>query len=137
MKVSTKGRYGLRLVLELAQNEGKGVIPLREIAKKQAISEKYLEQIIMTLSKNGIVKSVRGANGGYMLSKKAEEITCGEVLRVLEGPLVPVDCVGDNGYCDRADECLSRGLWVKLRKAIDEVVDNTTLKDLLDHAPNK
>ena len=106
MKISTRGRYGIRLMLALALNYNNGTIPLKTIAKDQGISEKYLEQIINPLTKSGLVKSFRGAQGGYMLTNPPEATTVGEILRVLEGSLSPVDCV-DHPNCANSDHCAS------------------------------
>lgn len=134
MKISTKGRYGLRLMLELALHYEKGNIPLKEISQSQEISDKYLEQIINQLNKSGLVKSTRGSQGGYILSRKPEEIYIGEILRVLEGSLSPVVCTEDNGKtCSRSPDCLTFSLWSELKDAIESVVDNKTLMDLISN----
>ena len=138
MKISTKGRYGIRLMLCLAlQYEKSGHMPLKMIAQQQEISEKYLEQIINPLTKAGLVQSFRGAQGGYCLVKSPSEITVGTVLRILEGSLSPVDCL-EHTQCKRADICASLSLWQKMKEALDNVVDNTTLSDLVAeyHAKN-
>ncbi len=129
MKISTKGRYGIRLMLSLALHYDKGTLPLKSIAKEQDISEKYLEQIINPLTKSGLVKSYRGAQGGYILTRAPEDITIGEVLRILEGSLSPVDCV-DHIICPNADTCVSLSIWKKMKDALDEVVDGISLADL-------
>ncbi len=131
MKISTRGRYGLRLMLCLALEYQKGHIPLNVIAKQQDISEKYLEQIINPLTKAGLTMSFRGAQGGYSLTKEPSQITVGAILRVLEGSLSPVDCL-DNSTCPRTDFCASLSLWQKIKDAVDEIVDHTTLADLVD-----
>ena len=123
MKISTRGRYGIRL------NYNNGTIPLKTIAKDQGISEKYLEQIINPLTKSGLVKSFRGAQGGYTLTNPPEATTVGEILRVLEGSLSPVDCV-DHPNCANSDHCVSLSIWKKMKVALDEVVDNITLADM-------
>ena len=129
MKISTRGRYGIRLMLALALNYNNGTIPLKTIAKDQGISEKYLEQIINPLTKSGLVKSFRGAQGGYTLTNPPEATTVGEILRVLEGSLSPVDCV-DHPNCANSDHCVSLSIWKKMKVALDEVVDNITLADM-------
>ncbi|MBR5269115.1 MAG: Rrf2 family transcriptional regulator [Anaerotignum sp.] len=129
MKISTRGRYGIRLMLALALNYEKGTIPLKAIAKDQGISEKYLEQIINPLTKAGLVKSFRGAQGDYTLTNSPDQTTVGEVLRVLEGSLSPVDCV-DHPNCENYDRCVSLSIWKKMKEALDEVVDNITLADM-------
>ena len=129
MKISTRGRYGIRLMLALALNYENDTMPLKAIAKNQGISEKYLEQIINPLTKAGLVKSFRGAQGGYILTQSPEHTTVGEVLRVLEGSLSPVDCV-DHPNCQNADSCVSLSIWKKMKEAMDEVVDSITLADM-------
>ncbi|MBQ3530385.1 MAG: Rrf2 family transcriptional regulator [Oscillospiraceae bacterium] len=132
MMISTKGRYGLRLMLDLATEGGKRPVPVKEISKRQNISEKYLEQIISPLSKAGLVKSIRGAQGGYVLSRSASEITAGDILRAAEGTIAPVECC-ESG-CDHSDGCLTFGLYKKIQDAVDSVVDSTTLADMLRDA---
>ena len=129
MMISTKGRYGLRLMLDLATEGGERPVPVIEIAKRQNISEKYLEQIISPLSKAGLVKSIRGAQGGYILTRPAAEITAGDILRAAEGTIAPVECC-DSG-CDRSDGCINFGLYKKIQDAVDSVVDSVTLADML------
>ena len=131
MKISTKGRYGLRTMVDLAINYDMGFIPLKDIAKRQDLSEKYLEQIMTPLNRSGLVKSVRGAQGGYALKYPAEKITVGMVLRALEGSLSPVDCIDKGDNCTRSEACITIFVWKKLKNAIDDVVDNITLADLV------
>jgi len=131
MRVSTRGRYALRLMLDLAMNNTGEPVRLKDVAKRQEISEKYLEQIISILNKAGFVKSVRGP-AGYSLKRKPEEYTVGMILRLTEGSLAPVDCVEDGTDCGRADQCVTVLLWKKLNDAINGVVDNITLADLVD-----
>ncbi|MDT8861520.1 Rrf2 family transcriptional regulator [Alkalihalobacillus sp. MEB130] len=123
MKISTKGRYGLTIMMALAKQAGEGPISLKSIAKEYDLSEHYLEQLIAPLRNAMLVKSVRGAYGGYMLAKDAKEITAGDIIRVLEGPISPVE-VMDN------EEPAKRNLWIKIRDAVKDVLDNTTLDDL-------
>lgn len=133
MKVSTKGRYGIRLMLDLAIHYSKGLVTLKEIAIRQEISEKYLEQIIMQLNKSDYVKSVRGSQGGYMLAADPSAITVGAILRLMEGSLAPVECVsGSNPSCNRVSTCVTIGVWQKVKDAIENVVDNITLADLVE-----
>ncbi|MBQ7124658.1 MAG: Rrf2 family transcriptional regulator [Oscillospiraceae bacterium] len=129
MMISTKGRYGLRLMIDLAKEGGERPVPVKEIAKRQNISEKYLEQIISPLSKAGLVKSVRGAQGGYILTKPADEITAGEILRAAEGSIAPVECC-ESG-CDHSDGCVTIGLYKRIQDAVDSVVDSVTIADML------
>lgn len=138
MKISTKGRYALRLMLDLALNNTGEAISLKDIAKRQAISDKYLEQIISILNKAGYVRSIRGAQGGYMLRKEPKEYTVGMILRLTEGTLAPVSCVEDeNVECDREDSCVTYIVWKKINDAINDVVDNITLQDLVEWYNNK
>jgi Rrf2 family transcriptional regulator, cysteine metabolism repressor len=138
MKISTKGRYASRVMLDLALNDTGEPIRLKDIAKRQEISEKYLEQIISILNRAGYVKSIRGAHGGYRLSKKPEEYTIGMILRLTEGSLAPVECMGENAStCDRKSGCATVVVWEKLYEAINSVIDNITLADLVDIENNK
>ena len=137
MKISTRGRYGIRLMLALALNYNNGTIPLKTIAKDQGISEKYLEQIINPLTKSGLVKSFRGAQGGYILTRKPEEYTVGMILRAAEGSLAPVSCLDEDiNHCEHAGRCTTLTIWQQLKEAIDNVVDNTTLADLIEEQKN-
>lgn len=134
MKISTKGRYALRIMIDLAIHDSGELIPLKEIAKRQDITQKYMEQIVTPLSRAGFVSSVRGSNGGYRLAKKPSEYTCGDILRVMEGPLVPVACLeNETNTCPRADHCLTLPFWEGLKKVINDYVDATTLEDLVNH----
>ncbi|MFC5713510.1 cysteine metabolism transcriptional regulator CymR [Thalassorhabdus alkalitolerans] len=123
MKISTKGRYGLTIMMALAKKYGEGPVSLKSIAKEHNLSEHYLEQLIAPLRNAMLVKSVRGAYGGYMLAKSAEEITAGDIIRVLEGPISPVEVMEN-------EEPAKRNLWIQIRDAVKEVLDNTTLHDL-------
>lgn len=133
MKISTRGRYALSLMIDLAEHNTGQPISLREVAERQGISEKYLEQIISILHKAGYVKSARGAQGGYSLMNRAEEYSVGMILRLTEGSLAPVVCIqdGQNG-CEKKDRCGTVRLWKKINDAVNEVVDTTTLQDLVD-----
>lgn len=133
MKISTKGRYALRLMLDLALHNTGEYITIKSISARQEISDKYLEQIITQLSKAGYVKSIRGAQGGYRLAKAPEEYTVGMILRLIEGSLAPVACLEDEtNQCTRSSQCATLDVWVKLNDAINNVVDNITLEDLVD-----
>ena len=133
MMISTKGRYALRVMLDLAGHRESGYIPLAEIAARQKISEKYLESILSVLSKAGMLDALRGKGGGYMLTKKPEEYTVGMILRLTEGSLSPVDCLEEGApVCKRVDSCTTILLWRKLDDAIRGVVDHVTLQDLVD-----
>jgi Rrf2 family transcriptional regulator, cysteine metabolism repressor len=126
MKISTKGRYGLTIMMELAARFGEGPTSLKSIAQRQGLSEHYLEQLIAPLRNAELVKSVRGAYGGYILTKKPEEITAGDVIRVLEGPISPVEF-------EEEEDPAKRDLWLRIRNAISEVLDSTTLDDLISY----
>ena len=137
MKISTKGRYALRLMLDLAVNNTGEYITIKSIAARQEISDKYLEQIITQLNKAGYVKSTRGAQGGYRLAMAPEEYTVGMILRLIEGNLTPVSCLDDSpNQCTRANQCATLMIWEKLDDAISNVIDNITLSDLVDHHNN-
>lgn len=132
MKISTKGRYALRLMVDLALNNNGENISLKEISARQGISVKYLEQIISMLNRAGYVKSERGSNGGYRLTKKPEEYTVAMILRLTEGSLAPIACVDEDGAgCDRFEQCATFSVWKKLNDAINGVVDNITVADLV------
>ncbi len=132
MKISTKGTYAIRLMLDIALNSTEKPVSIREAAKRQQISDKYLEQIISILNGAGYVKSVRGPQGGYLLKKDPKEYTVGMILRLTEGSLAPVVCVEDDNPCERIHSCASTIIWKRLNKAINDVVDNITLADLID-----
>lgn len=133
MKISTKGRYALRLMLDLAMNNSGDPVSLKDVARRQNISDKYLEQIISVLNRAGYVKSIRGAQGGYLLRKAPSEYTVGMILRLTEGSLAPVSCVEDTDFpCDRQENCVTVILWKKINDAVSSVVDNITLQDLVD-----
>lgn len=132
MKISTRGRYALRMMLDLAVNNNGEPIRLKDISKRQGISDKYLEQIISILNKAGFVRSIRGPQGGYMLSREPKEYTVGMILRLTEGSLAPVACLDyEPNDCERRNECVTLILWEKLNDAIKSVVDNITLQDLV------
>ena len=133
MKISTKGRYALRLMIDLALNDGAKPVSLKDVANRQGISDKYLEQIISVLNKAGYVRSIRGAQGGYLLKKEPKEYTVGMILRLTEGSLAPVACIEDNQIvCERQDACVTSMVWKKINDAVNDVVDNITLQDLCD-----
>lgn len=132
MKISTKGRYALRLMLDIAAHDSGEPVRIKEIASRQEISAKYLEQIVAILSKAGYVKSIRGPQGGYRLTRKPEEYPLGDILRLTEGSLAPVECLeGETNQCPRAGDCITLLFWKKLDKAIREVTEGYTLEDLL------
>ncbi|MCR2804808.1 cysteine metabolism transcriptional regulator CymR [Paenibacillus soyae] len=126
MKISTKGRYGLTIMMELAAKYGEGPISLKSIAERNQLSEHYLEQLVAPLRNAGLVKSIRGAYGGYILSKEPAEITSGDIIRILEGPISPVDFTEE-------DDPAKRNLWLRIRDSIAEVLDSTTLENLITY----
>ncbi|HEU5141369.1 MAG TPA: Rrf2 family transcriptional regulator [Bacillales bacterium] len=126
MKISTKGRYGLTIMIALANRYGEGPTSLKKIARQHELSEHYLEQLIAPLRNAGFVKSVRGAYGGYILNKSADKITAGDIIRVLEGPITPVEVLDD-------EEPAKRDLWIRIRDAVKDVLDSTTLEDLASY----
>lgn len=130
MIISTKGRYGVRAVFVLAQKYSEGPQSIKSIAQEQSISETYLEQLFATLRKNGIVKSTRGASGGYILADEPSRITVGAVLSALEGPLAPADCV--TGNCASSSECATHAIWMRIYEGINQVVNSITFQNMLD-----
>lgn len=136
MKISTRGRYALRFMLDLAQNAGENeYISLHDVAKRQGVSKKYLEQIVPLLNKSGMLKANRGYQGGYRLAKAPSDYTVGDVLRMTEGSLACVACVlPDADPCPRQESCLTRGIWKGLYETVTQYLDNMTLQDILDQA---
>lgn len=134
MKLSTRSRYGVRALLELAINYNKGPLQIKTIADREKISNKYLEQIVSALKTSGLVLSVRGPKGGYVLAKPPEEIKLSDVFAMLEGPLTTFDCLIDKSYCTRCGDCLTKNIWLKMQEAINGVLDAITLQDMADDA---
>lgn len=138
MKISTKGRYAIRLMLDLAMHIEDGYISIKTISVRQGISEKYLEQIIKMLSKSGLVESTRGSQGGYKLIRSPENYTVGEILRVTEGNLAPVSCLeNEENHCEHCDNCVTIEIWQDVMDAINEVVDGITLDYLVQKQKTK
>lgn len=132
MMISTRGRYALRVLIDLAEHGGDGYIPMKEIADRQGISLKYLEQIVPALSKNGFIQGVHGKGGGYRLSKEPKEYRVGDILRLTEGDLAPVACLSCNAEkCDRADICPTLPMWTEFYKMVNNYFDGITLADLM------
>lgn len=135
--ISTKGRYALRVMIDLAEHRGEGYIPLKNIANRQGISEKYLEAILKALVKERFIIGLRGKGGGYKLSREPEEYTVGSIIRLAEGELVPVTCLSENAAeCPRSGECRTIGMWREFGKVIDAFLDGYTIADLMEH-PNR
>lgn len=133
MKISTKGRYALRMLLDLAEHMNAGFISLKDIAERQGISKKYLEQIVPILNKTNILQTNRGFQGGYKLAQSPDKYTIGMILRLTEGSLAPVACLDQNPIqCERQNECATLPIWQGLNKVINDYLDNITLQDVLD-----
>lgn len=135
MKISTKGRYALRMLIDLAIHHADGFVALKDIADRQSISKKYLEQIVPLLNKADLLKTNRGYQGGYALAKSPDKYTVGEILRVTEGNLCPVSCLQyPVNECPRASECITLPVWEGLYKAINDYLDSVTIQDIIDQA---
>jgi Rrf2 family protein len=137
VKLSTKGRYGVRLMLDIALNCADGPVCLRDISKRQGITEKYLWHLINPLKSAGVIESVRGAHGGYILAKPLSEISIKEIVRALEGPLTLVKCVEKPGSCTKAKSCVARDVWVEVAEKISQTLEAVTLKDIVENHKNK
>ena len=142
MKISTKGRYSVTALYELAQRYGEGPVSLKCVAQGKGLSENYLEQLMVPLRRAGIVQSIRGAQGGYMLAKSPAEITIGSIITTVEGPIAVVDCLlaeagAAEQMCDKACACVTRGIWEKVCDSISQVLENITLQTLLDNDDGK
>ena len=136
MKLSTRTRYGIRAVIELAQHEGKRPLQLKVIAERQGISVKYLEQLMSLLRSSGFVRSIRGSKGGYILARAPEQVTLSEVFRCLEGPVTTAECTEDKDYCERAADCVAREVWIQVEAAIEGVLSAITLADMVHRIKN-
>ena len=132
MKVSTRGRYGTRALLDIALQQGDKPVILKDVARRQQIPPLYLEHLIAPLIAGGILRSTRGAKGGVSLAKPAEEIKLSEVVELLEGQIAPVECVNNPGACQRSEYCVTRDVWGEMKKAIDGVLQSITLQDLVE-----
>jgi Rrf2 family cysteine metabolism transcriptional repressor len=138
MKVSTRGEYGLRAMVALAKNHGQGPMSIAAMSKASAVPMPYLEQLIGPLRRAGLVESTRGARGGYRLSRSPETVVVGDVYRVMEGPVAPMECVSEDiteQTCPLIDGCETRPVWLRMRDAIAETLDSTTLADLIKDSP--
>jgi len=132
MKLSTLSRYGLRAMVDICNNQDSGPVSIRIISKRQRISVKYLEMILIPLKSKKLIKSTRGSNGGYELAKNPLKITVGDIIRIMDGPIIPVDCLGKRNRktCDKINSCATRLVWMRVKQAIDEIVDSVTLYEL-------
>jgi len=137
MKISTRGRYGTRLLLDLASREENGPIPLKDIARRQHISLSYIEQLVTPLIAAGLVKSTRGARGGIRLAKSPQEINLSDVVGLLEGSISPVDCLDDPEACTRSNICATRDVWGEMKDAMDGVLKSVTIHDLVERQKSK
>lgn len=137
MKLSTRARYGIRALLDLSVHDTKGPISLKDIAARQEISMSYLEHLINPLVAGGIIRTVRGSKGGIVLAKKPGDIKLSEIIDLLEGSTSPVDCVDSPQNCQRSEECVTRGVWIQIKEAIDGVLDSITLLELVERQKTK
>ncbi len=131
MKLSTKGQYATRAMLDLALHFGEGPILVKDISRREEISERYLEQLLTPLKLAGLIRSIRGAHGGFTLAKPPSEISLIEIIHIMEGSTAPVECVDDAQICSRSEFCVTREVWAEMKKATDTVLESVTLQDLL------
>ena len=135
MKISTRGRYALRTMVDLAQHSGEGLVTLKDVAARQDLSQKYLEQIVTQLSKAGLVKGTRGPQGGYKLARAPKDYSVGEILELVEGSLAPVECLeSESNNCDRCSSCATIDMWTGLYKVVTDYLGNITLEDMVQRA---
>lgn len=132
MKLSTRGRYATRALLDVALNQDEGPVRLRDVAERQRISLQYLEHLITPLIASGILRSVRGPHGGVLLVKSPDEITLSEVIQLVEGSIAPVECVSNPSLCDRSSSCVTRTVWEEMKTAIEKILNSTTIRDLME-----
>ena len=132
MKLSTKGRYATRAMLDLAIHSGEGPILIKDISRREGISKQYLEQLLIPLRAMGLVRAIRGARGGFMLTKPPSQIKLIEIIQTIEGSTAPVECVDDAKVCPRSDFCVTREIWSEMKRATDKVLESTTLQDLVE-----
>ncbi len=137
MRLSTKGRYGVRALVDIALHGDGGPVMLKDIAQRQAISAQYLEHLMAPLIRAGILRSVRGPRGGIALARPPEEITLSLVIQVLEGSMAPVECVDNPGICTRSDQCAARDVWSEVKAAVTGVLESTTLRDMMEKQRRK
>ncbi len=137
MRFSTKGRYGVRALLDVALNSGQGPVLLKDVARRQGISAQYLEHLVSPLIKAGFLRSMRGARGGLTMAKPPAEVRLSRVIEILEGSIAPVECVDNPRICPRSDYCVTRDVWEDLKRAMLDVLDSLTLEDLMERHRNK
>jgi Rrf2 family protein len=132
MKLSTKGQYATRALLDLALHSGESPILIKDISKREEISDSYLKQLFIPLKAAGLVRAVRGARGGFILARLPSQIKLIEIVQIMEGSTAPVECVDDPGICSRSEVCVTRGVWAEIKEATDNVLESTTLQDLVE-----
>lgn len=137
MKLSTKGRYATRALLDLALHQGEGPATLKDIAERQQISLRYLEHLVTPLIAAGIVRSIRGPKGGVSLAKAPNEVRLSDIIQLLEGSVAPAECVDNPGICSRSEFCVTRDIWGELKKAVSGILESTTLQDLIERQKRK
>lgn len=137
MKISTRGRYAARAMLDLALYSGGSPVLIRDISKRQDISELYLKQILAPLRVDGLIRTIRGARGGFTLARPPSQIKLIEIVHSVEGSTAPVECVDDAGVCQRGDSCVIRGAWMEMKRAVDKVLESITLQDLVEQHRQK
>lgn len=137
MKLSTRARYGIRALLDLAGNGHNGPVSLKDIAQRQEISMSYLEHLIKPLVSAGVIRTLRGSRGGIVMSRLPSQIKLSEIVELLEGSTAPVECVDSTGNCQRSEDCVTRDVWIELKQAIDTVLNSTTLQDLVERQKAK
>jgi Rrf2 family protein len=134
MKLSSRSRYGFRAILELAIEYGKGPVQIKTISDRESISNKYLEQLIAMMKASGLVRSIRGPKGGYVLARPPSEIKLSDIFRTLEGPLFTVECLEHPDMCSRFADCVTRDLWAEVQEAVLKILEGRTLQDMVDKA---
>lgn len=137
MKLSTKGRYAMRAMLDLAQHYNEGLTLVKDVARRQEISDRYLEHLFLSLKAAGLIKSARGAHGGFALARPPSEIRLVEVMQVCEGPLALVECVADAGLCPRSSQCATRDIWKEMQLSMESLLSSLTLQDLVERQRGK
>ena len=137
MRLSTKAQYGTRAMLDLAIRSGEGPVLVKDIARRQGFSARYLEQLLLSLKAAGLVRATRGARGGFSLARSPSEINLSEIVQIMEGSIAPVECVDDAGVCSRADLCIIREVWGEMKRAMNGVLESITLQDLVERQKSK
>ena len=136
MKISTKGRYAVRAMLDLAIHYGEGPVLLKDISVREGISQRYLEQLLIPLKAAGMASAIRGSRGGFILARDPREIRISDIIKIMEGSTSPVECVDNKEVCPQVDYCVTREIWVDVKKAVDKILESTTLADLVVRKQN-